>query len=70
MFNSWFAYSGEGVGPPPFVKTAYGSPLRVAPDMVGRVPPNVPGAPRNAQYAKQSRHAPAEPSQLYHRYQY
>ncbi|VDM74185.1 unnamed protein product [Strongylus vulgaris] len=71
MFNSWFAYSGEGVGPPPFIKPAYGSPMRPNPDMVGRAPSNVNAAARNAHYAKQSRHVSAEPSQLYaHRYQY
>ncbi|PIO58406.1 hypothetical protein TELCIR_20160 [Teladorsagia circumcincta] len=65
MFNSWFAYSGEGGGNTS-LKAAYTSPLRPTIDVSGRSPSNLVGiaGSRNAMHYTKLRHGAAEPSQL------
>lgn len=63
MFNSWFAYSGEGVGGAPIIKAGYTSPVRHA---VG-VPSNVSPGVRNAHYGK-PRRGPIDPTYFHDRY--
>lgn len=63
MFNSWFAYSGEGAGGPPVIKAGCTSPVRYS---VG-VPSNASPSVRNAYYHAKPRYGPIDPSYFQNR---